>query len=34
MTIVWPYILRYRIKGDAVIILRVRHGARDEEPSD
>jgi toxin ParE1/3/4 len=31
MTTVWPYILRYRVEGDRVIILRVRHGARDEE---
>jgi plasmid stabilization system protein ParE len=23
-----PYIIRYRIAGDTVIILRVRHGAR------
>jgi plasmid stabilization system protein ParE len=34
MTTVWPYILRYRVRDDAVIILRVRHGARDEEESD
>jgi toxin ParE1/3/4 len=31
MTTVWPYILRYRVEADRVIILRVRHGARDEE---
>ena len=31
MTTVWPYILRYRVETDRVIILRVRHGARDEE---
>jgi toxin ParE1/3/4 len=31
MTTVWPYVLRYRVTGDAVIILRIRHGARDEE---
>jgi plasmid stabilization system protein ParE len=31
MTTVWPYILRYRVEGDAVIILRIRHGAREEE---
>ncbi|CAN5446625.1 hypothetical protein BH09PSE4_BH09PSE4_23750 [soil metagenome] len=30
MTTVWPYVLRYRVEGVAVIILRVRHGARDE----
>jgi plasmid stabilization system protein ParE len=33
MTIVWPYVLRYRVDGESVFILRVRHGARDEEPS-
>jgi toxin ParE1/3/4 len=32
MTTVWPYILRYRVEDERVIILRVRHGARDEEP--
>lgn len=31
MTTVWPYILRYRVEGDRVIILRIRHGARAEE---
>lgn len=31
MTTVWPYILRYRVTADEVIILRVRHGARDEQ---
>jgi toxin ParE1/3/4 len=30
MTSVWPYILRYRVEGNTVIILRIRHGARDE----
>jgi len=30
MTTIWPYILRYRVEGDTVIILRVRHGARGE----
>jgi plasmid stabilization system protein ParE len=32
MTTVWPYILRYRVEADRVVILRIRHGARDEEP--
>jgi toxin ParE1/3/4 len=32
MTTVWPYILRYRVEADRVIILRIRHGAQDEEP--
>ena len=31
MTSVWPYILRYRVDGDTVFILRIRHGARGEE---
>lgn len=31
MTTVWPYILRYRVEADRVIILRIRHGARAEE---
>lgn len=31
MTTVWPYILRYRVVDETVIILRVRHGARDQE---
>lgn len=33
MTTVWPYIIRYRVERDRVVILRIRHGARDEEPS-
>jgi plasmid stabilization system protein ParE len=32
MTTVWPYILRYRVEAERVIILRIRHGARDEGP--
>jgi toxin ParE1/3/4 len=28
MTTVWPFILRYRVDGDTVLILRIRHGAR------
>jgi plasmid stabilization system protein ParE len=31
LTTVWPYVLRYRIEADRVVILRIRHGARDEE---
>lgn len=31
MTVVWPYILRYRVEGERVIILRIRHGSRDED---
>ena len=29
MTIVPPYILRYRVEAERVIILRIRHGARE-----
>ncbi|HEY0446673.1 MAG TPA: type II toxin-antitoxin system RelE/ParE family toxin [Allosphingosinicella sp.] len=32
MTTVWPYILRYRVSGDTVIILRIRHGAQQDDP--
>ncbi|WP_247878267.1 type II toxin-antitoxin system RelE/ParE family toxin [Azospirillum sp. TSO22-1] len=28
LLIVWPYIIRYRIDGDEVRIMRVRHGRR------
>lgn len=28
---VWPYILRYRVEAERVVILRVRHGARGED---
>ncbi len=28
LTIVRPYVIRYRVSGDIVTILRVRHGAR------
>jgi len=31
MTMVPPYVLRYRVEGERVIILRIRHGARMEE---
>ncbi len=29
LTVIRPYIIRYRVARDAVFILRVRHGARD-----
>jgi toxin ParE1/3/4 len=29
---VWPYLIRYRVTDDAVIILRIRHGRRRPEP--
>ena len=28
LTSVWPYVIRYRVDGDTVAILRIRHGAR------
>jgi plasmid stabilization system protein ParE len=31
MTIVWPYILRYRVEEETVFILRIRHGAQRED---
>ena len=34
MTIVWPYILRYRVSGDTVVILRIRHGAQNDDPQE
>jgi toxin ParE1/3/4 len=34
MTIVWPYILRYRVQGDVIVILRIRHGAQDEDDTE
>jgi toxin ParE1/3/4 len=30
LTIVWPYVLRYRVDAERVVILRIRHGARQE----
>lgn len=31
MTVVWPYIMRYRVEETTVVILRIRHGARQDE---
>jgi addiction module RelE/StbE family toxin len=31
LTIIHPYLIRYRIRDDAVLILRIRHGAQDVE---
>lgn len=31
ISVVWPYIMRYRVEGEKVFILRIRHGARGEE---
>jgi plasmid stabilization system protein ParE len=31
MTTVWPYILRYRVKAEREIILRIRHGAQQDD---
>jgi toxin ParE1/3/4 len=30
LTVIYPYIIRYRIAGDQVRILRVRHGRRQQ----
>ncbi len=30
LTIIHPYLIRYRVRDDAVVILRIRHGAREE----
>ena len=28
LMVVWPYLIRYRVLEDRIVILRVRHGAR------
>jgi toxin ParE1/3/4 len=28
LTVVWPYLIRYRIEADNVYVLEVRHGAQ------
>lgn len=28
LTVVWPYVIRYRVEDERVVILRVRHGKR------
>ncbi len=33
LTVIWPYLIVYRIEGDDVFILRVRHGARTRDES-
>ena len=33
MTTAWPYILRYRVEKERVLVLHIRHGARGEEPA-
>ncbi len=32
MTIVWPYVVRYRVEAERVVILRTRHGAQKPLP--
>jgi plasmid stabilization system protein ParE len=32
MTTAWPYVMRYRVEEERVLILHIRHGARGEEP--
>jgi toxin ParE1/3/4 len=27
LVVVWPYLIRYRVDADSVVILRIRHGA-------
>ncbi len=31
LTAIWPYIIRYRVTADQVIILRIKHGAQRPE---
>ena len=31
MTTVRPYVLRYRVEDERVIVLRIRHGARESD---
>ncbi len=30
LAVIHPYLIHYRIREDAVIILRIRHGARED----
>jgi plasmid stabilization system protein ParE len=32
ITSVWPYVIRYRVEDDTVLILRIRHGAQEGAP--
>ncbi len=32
MVVVWPYVIRYRVDADRVVILRIRHGAQKPLP--
>jgi plasmid stabilization system protein ParE len=32
LTVISPYIIRYRVDGDQVMVLGIRHGARRPEP--
>lgn len=31
LALIYPYLIRYRVEEDAVIILRIRHGARQQD---
>ena len=31
LAVIHPYLIRYRVREDAVIILRIRHGARERD---
>lgn len=30
-TVVWPYIIRYRVTESSVVVLRIRHGAQEPD---
>ncbi|MEI9991821.1 MAG: type II toxin-antitoxin system RelE/ParE family toxin [Rhizomicrobium sp.] len=32
LVIVWPYVIRYRVEPERVVILRIRHGAQKPLP--
>lgn len=29
--VIWPYVVRYRVKGRAVQIIRIKHGAQEPD---
>jgi toxin ParE1/3/4 len=31
LAVIHPYLIRYRVRDDAIIILRIRHGAREDD---
>ena len=32
LTVIWPYIIRYKVTASAVQIIRIKHGAQRPEP--